>query len=122
MGFPHMFIVLVPMGLLAELVMTPPSTYHDIRRNTISWAVFNAGYGLHGAVLLWVFGSQYFSSFAGSMFSAEQLALMNIYYFQPLIVLGSMLLCVLGSVLGCFLGWRLLKRHFIKSGLVRGAR
>ena len=120
MGFPHMLIVVLPMGIIGELIMTPASSYNSIKRNTVAWMVFNVGYGLHGAILFWVFGSQYCSEHMSSMISAEQLALMNLYYFDPLIVLAIAALGAASGAVGCLLGWSMLKRHFIKSGLIQG--
>ncbi|NTW02462.1 MAG: MptD family putative ECF transporter S component [Oscillochloris sp.] len=121
MGFPHMFVILLPAALIGELLMPKAELYRSIQRNTLTWMVFTAIYSLHGAILLWVFGGQYFATNMSSMFTSEQLALMDIYYFNPLIVLGIMLISAGGAALGSWIGWNLLKRHFIKSGVVQAS-
>jgi putative ECF transporter S component (TIGR02185 family) len=119
MGFPHMFIVVLPLGILGELMMSKAEMYRSIKNNTLTWMVYNAIYSLHGAILLWIFGGQYFAENMSGMFSPEQLALMNDLYFNPLIVLAIMLIAAAGAALGCWIGWKILKKHFIKSGLVQ---
>ncbi len=122
MGFPHMLIVLLPLGIIGELIMTPASSYRSIKRNTVAWAVFNTGFVLHGAVILWIFGSRYLSEHMSSMFSAEQLALITLYYYDPLMILAVAALGAVCGALGCLLGWGMLKRHFIKSGLIQNPK
>jgi multidrug/hemolysin transport system ATP-binding protein/energy-coupling factor transport system substrate-specific component len=121
MGLPHLFIIMLPLGIIGELIMIPASSYQSIKRNTVAWSVFNAGNGLLGPILLWIFGGQYFSEHFSNMFSAEQLVLMNLYYFDPLILLAIAALGAGCGALGCLLGWSMLKRHFIKSGLIQGS-
>jgi len=119
MGFPHMFIVALPVGILGELLMPKAEMYRSIKSNTLTWMVYNAVYSLHGAILLWIFGRQYFAENMNGMFSPEQLALINDLYFNPLIVIAIMLIAAAGAALGSWIGWKILKKHFIKSGLVQ---
>jgi multidrug/hemolysin transport system ATP-binding protein/energy-coupling factor transport system substrate-specific component len=119
MGFPHMFIVMLPVGVLGEILMPRAEMYRSIKSNSLTWMVYNAVYSLHGAILIWVFGGQYFGENMSSMFTPEQLALMDVYYFNPLIVIAIMLISAAGAALGCWIGWKILKKHFIKSGLVQ---
>lgn len=119
MGFPHMFIILIPLGIISELIMIPAGTYRSIKRNTIAWSVFNAGYALHGVILLWIFGNQYFLKHMNNMFTGEQLALMNIYYYNPIIVVLIIATSVLLAAVGCWVGWRMLRKHFVKSGIIQ---
>ena len=121
MGFPHMFIVMLPVGLLAEWIMTPASSYRSIGRNTVAWAVFSGIFSLHGAILMWVFGGKYFTEQLSSMFSPEQFVLMDQYYYDPVMVLIIIALGAACGALGCLIGWGMLKRHFIKSGMVKAA-
>jgi multidrug/hemolysin transport system ATP-binding protein/energy-coupling factor transport system substrate-specific component len=117
MGWPSMFIIMLPAGLLGEWLLSPPEKYRNAWRVSLAWVVNNALYSLHGAILALVFGMQYMA--ASRQYSPEQLAVMEASYTNPLAV---MLLAALGAALGCWLGWKMLKKHFIKSGLVQANR
>ena len=119
MGWPTMFIIMLPAGLIGELLMSPPETYRSIRRNSLAWMVYTAIYSLHSAILVWVFGIQYISN--SGQYSPEQIAFISTHYFNPLTVLAIVVLSIAGAGLGCWLGWRILKKHFIKSGLVQAS-
>jgi energy-coupling factor transport system substrate-specific component len=119
MGWPSMFIVMLPAGLLGELLLSPPAMYRNVWRVSLAWVVYTAVYSLHGAILAWVFGMQYMAD--SSQYSPEHLALMEASYTNPLTVGAVMLLAALGAALGSWIGWKLLKKHFIKSGLVQAS-
>ncbi|NCC30415.1 MAG: Trep_Strep domain-containing protein [Chloroflexia bacterium] len=119
MGWPSMFIIMLPAGLLGELILSPPEHYRNPWRVSLAWVVHTAIYGLHGAVLVWLFGIQYISG--SGQYSAEQVAFMEAAYFNPLTVAGIMLLGAVFAALGCWVGAKLLRRHFIKSGLVQAS-
>lgn len=119
MGWPSMFIIMLPAGLLGELILSPPEQYRNTWRVTLAWVVNTAIYGLHGAVLVWLFGMQYISG--SGQYSAEQIALMEAAYFNPLTVAGIMLIGAAFAALGCWVGAKLLRKHFIKSGLVQAS-
>jgi energy-coupling factor transport system substrate-specific component len=117
MGWPLMFIIMLPAGLLGELLLSPPRMYRNVWRVSLAWIVNAAVYSLHGAILVWIFGIQYMT--ASNQYSPEQVSLMEASYFNPLIVIAIMLLAATGAALGSWIGWKLLKKHFIKSGLVQ---
>lgn len=119
MGWPTMFIIMLPAGIIGELLMSPPETYRSIWRNSLAWTVFTAIYALHGAILVWVFGIQYMA--ASGQYSPEQITFIEAAYFNPLIVGAVMVIGAIGAALGCWLGWKILKKHFIKSGLVQAS-
>jgi putative ECF transporter S component (TIGR02185 family) len=119
MGFPHMLLLLLPLGLVGEGILYPAENYRKVTRSSLAWIIYTSLFSLHGALLLWIFGSQLFGQSLSLRFSPEQLALMNIYYFNPLIVIGILLLSAVGAALGSGMGWKLLKKHFIKAGFVQ---
>lgn len=117
MGWPSMLIIMLPVGLLGELLLSPPENYRNRQRVSLVWIVNTAIYSMHGAILVWVFGIQYMT--ASGQYSPEQVAFMQAAYFNPLTVAAVMLLGAIGAALGCWLGWKILKKHFIKSGLIQ---
>lgn len=119
MGWPAMLIVMLLVGLLGELILSPPQQYRNIGRVTLAWAVTTAVYALHGAMLVWFFGIQYLAD--SGQYSAEQLAFAEAAYFNPLTVASVMLLGALGAGSGCWFGAKLLQKHFIKAGLVQAS-
>lgn len=119
MGWPSMFITMLPAGLLGELLLSPPEMYRNARRVSFAWIAYNAVYSLNGAILVWVFGMQYIAD--SGQHSPEQIAFISTHYFNPLTVLAIVVLSIAGAGLGCWLGWRILKKHFIKSGLVQAS-
>ncbi|NTW02463.1 MAG: MptD family putative ECF transporter S component [Oscillochloris sp.] len=117
MGWPSMFIIMLPAGLLGELILSSPELYRNTWRVSLAWVVNTAIYGLHGAILIWIFGIQYMAN--SGQYSAEQIAVMESTYLNPLTVGAVMLLGAALSSLGCWVGAKLLRKHFIKSGLVQ---
>jgi putative ECF transporter S component (TIGR02185 family) len=117
MGWPSMFIIMLPAGLLGEFLLSPPEKYRNVWRVSLAWVVNTAVYSLHGAILAWVFGMQYMAN--SGQYSPEHLSFMEAAYFNPLLVGAVMLTAAAGAALGCWLGWKILRKHFIKSGLLR---
>lgn len=117
MGWPSMFIIMLPAGLLGEFILSPPGMYRNTWRVSLAWTINTAVYGLHGAILIWIFGIQYMA--ASGQYSAEQIAVMESAYLNPLTVVTIMLLGAVCAALGCWFGARMLQKHFIKAGLVQ---
>jgi energy-coupling factor transport system substrate-specific component len=118
MGFPSVFIIMLPAGLAGELLLSPPEVYRNPLRVSLAWTISSAIYALHGPIILWIFGLQSAESMG---FSAEQIAFIQIHLFNPLSVGLIALFGAVGAGLGCWFGWGILKKHFIKSGLVQAS-
>lgn len=116
MGWPTMFLVMIPIAFVGEWILSRPEAYRAIRWNTFAFVVYNALYSLHGVFLLSIFGYQLF--FRSGQFSPEQLASLGIYYVSPVFILVIFLSGIAGASMGCWFGWRILQKHFIKSGLI----
>jgi putative ECF transporter S component (TIGR02185 family) len=116
MGFPSVFIIMLPAGLAGELLLFSAEQYRNPLRVSLAWVVASAIYSLHAPIIVWIFGLE---SVESVHYSAEQVAFVQFHYFNPLSVGLIMLFGALGAGIGCWLGWKILKKHFIKSGLVQ---
>jgi energy-coupling factor transport system substrate-specific component len=103
-------------GVLAEII-TGAGNYKSFKFTTIGYAVY--GFCFHwGSFLVVIFSRDYYYNYAlANGTSQQQLdALMPLMSWQ-LLLLGG-ILCVIFSVIGMFIGRALLKKHFVKAGMV----
>lgn len=119
MGFPQMALALIPAVLLAELCLSFGGYTKNFQTVALSWCIYSAIYGLHGAVMLWVFGGSYMTTTFADMFSTAQLTAMVDLYYSPWLVFAIITVTFVCAYIGCLVGWRLMKKHFIKAGFVQ---
>lgn len=119
MGFPQMALALVPAVLLAELCLSLGGYTKNFQTVALSWSIYSAIYGLHGAVMLWVFGKSYMETTFVDMFSPAQLTAMINFYYSPWLIFAIIAVTFICGYVGCLVGWRLMKKHFIKAGFVQ---
>ena len=119
MGWPQMLITMVPAGIIAELILSYKNGYHSLFPATIAWSIYSAIYSIHGAVILWVFGRAHMEDYFRSSFTGERMDIMSNLYYDPVWGIVMMVLGFIFGALGCLFGYKLLKKHFIKSGAIK---
>ncbi|AMP19885.1 hypothetical protein AZF37_00665 [endosymbiont 'TC1' of Trimyema compressum] len=119
MGTPQMLITMIPAGIIGELILSYSNGYYSIGKATLAWAIFSGIYGLHGAVMLWVFGRAYMEENFSTSFSPEAMAIIASLYYNPMWIIVIVVLGVVFGALGCLFGYKLLKKRFIKSGAIK---
>lgn len=118
-GFPSMIIIALPLGIICELIMFKEGSYRNLKMNVLVWSLYGGIYSLHGVILLWVMGKHTFKEVFSNMFTDSHFELISRYYYNPYILLIIFALGAIGALLGSFISWKLLKKHFIKAGVVR---
>ncbi|MDR2417562.1 MAG: MptD family putative ECF transporter S component [Treponema sp.] len=103
-------------GALAELI-TSAGHYKSFKFTMIGYAVY--GFCFHwGAFLMVILARDYYYDYALTNGTPQQHldALMPLMSWQ--LLLGAGVFAVVGAVLGMLLGRRLLKKHFVKAGML----
>ncbi len=115
MGAVYILPYMLIAGILCEAVMWKKGSYRSFWHNAASYSVYSVLY--LGAMYfpICVFGKEYFVQFGLTQEGTEILAK---YVLTPSWAAISILITVLMALAGCLIGRRLLKKHFIKSGLV----
>jgi energy-coupling factor transport system substrate-specific component len=103
-------------GALAEII-TGAGNYKSFKFTAIGYAVY--GFCFHwGSFLVVIFSRDYYYNFAlANGTSRQQLDMLMPLMSWQLLLLGG-ILCVIFSVIGMFIGRALLKKHFVKAGMV----
>ncbi|MGC4020364.1 MAG: MptD family putative ECF transporter S component [Muricomes sp.] len=118
MAMGHMWTILascVLCGILAEAI-TGVGKFKSFRWNTIGYCVFSLN--MIGAFIpIWVMREFFFADTLSRGMSAEFVDTLR--RMTPLWVLFAMAaMMVIAAVLGAFIGKGLLKKHFVKAGIV----
>jgi energy-coupling factor transport system substrate-specific component len=102
-------------GVLAEII-TSAGKYKSFKLTTIGYAVYC--FCFHwGSFLLIIIARDYYYDFALANGTTEQqLALLPLMSWQLLLAAG--VLAIIGAVLGMLLGRVMLRKHFVKAGMV----
>lgn len=102
-------------ALIAELILRS-GQYQSANRAILAFAI--ACVGANANTIYWVTGSaQFLERTAASMGTDYMTAVVN-YFSYPWVLPGVMLSAFAGGLLGGLLGKSVLKKHFIKSGLI----
>ncbi len=118
MGYPVMLIVIVPLGLICEAIMWKKDSYRSLKKNTMVWSVYGIIYALHGIILLQILGVD---SFRGLFMENTKSGVIDFViqiYTTAKGVVSVGALGGVGGLLGSIFSWLLLKKHFIKAGVV----
>ncbi len=108
-------ITCIVFGLLAELILK----FGDYKKKSTQIGAFILfSYGFIGDFLpVWLTTNSYMQSMRDSGFSDEYLEKLTLMTSTPAIVI-VLLSVLVGSLVGGFLGTNLMKKHFIKAGIV----
>ena len=113
------YIILLPFmliaGIICELIMWKQGSYRSFWRNTVTYSIYSA-LSLVGSYLpIYLYGNEYFAQ-AG--FTGELAEVYSKYAMSPAWVSVAVIATMILAVIGCFIGRKLLKKHFIKSGII----
>ncbi len=118
MGFQIMLIVIVPLGLICEAIMWKKDSYRNLKKNTLTWTIYGIVYALHGFIFLAVIGLDAFKGTLIEMASGDMIDFIISTYSSARGVITIGVLGGIGGFLGSILSWAILKKHFIKAGVV----
>ncbi|MCQ2009635.1 MAG: MptD family putative ECF transporter S component [Sporolactobacillus sp.] len=114
-GTPYLAAWFVLSAILGELAMTGHDAYKNFIRITISWIICSLFRATNGMIDIWFFSKQYLAS-GVSKAHFNQVA--HYYYSVPWVIF-ILLLTAIGALLGGLVSAKLMKKHFVKSGLLR---
>ena len=102
-------------GIVCERIMWKQGSYRNFWRNTITYGIYSA-LSLVGSYLpIYLYGNEYFAQ-AG--FTGELAEIYSKYAMSPAWVSVAVIATMILAVIGCFIGRNLLRKHFIKSGII----
>ncbi|MCQ2010478.1 MAG: MptD family putative ECF transporter S component [Sporolactobacillus sp.] len=117
-GLPHMVIFYALVGLIGEVMMMPRGNgYHNVFRAGLACSVFLSVKALHPAAILWIIGNYNPQGVHG--YTAAQITKMMDIYFNPITVALIFVLTFAGSAVGSWAGAKILRKHFVKSGILQ---
>ncbi|MDR1422896.1 MAG: MptD family putative ECF transporter S component [Coriobacteriales bacterium] len=103
-------------GVLAEII-AGIGNYRSFKLTVLSYAVFGLCFDLGGFLVILLAGDYYYkNSIALGADTAYMDALMN-FMSGPVLAVACVL-TVIGAVVGMLLGKAMLKKHFVKAGIV----
>lgn len=118
LGTVHMLPYAIITGIICEAVMWKRGSYRNFWHNTAGYTVFSVLFYVSSSyVPVYIFGSEYYVEHMVSN-NAEAANIQAQFAFQPIWVAVAVVTAVAAALIGCLIGRRLLKKHFIKAGLI----
>jgi len=117
MGVPFMLAFLAVAGFLGELALLGGGVraYRSFIRQSIAFGVYGMMFGLGSFAMVYIYGGAALQD----MFAPQTLEAIIGFSQSPLWMIGSALFTFVLTLLGCLLGKSLLRKHFVKSGMIR---
>jgi energy-coupling factor transport system substrate-specific component len=116
MGYVTVFPIAILSGLLCEAVMWKQGSYRSFRHNLVSFSIFSSLFYVGGTFIpIYILGPEYYMSLP----SNSSYFLIEIQYAtSPLLATFTVVVTVVMAIVGCFIGRQLLRKHFMKAGLI----
>lgn len=118
MGYGFMLPYLFVAGAICEAVMWPVGAYRRFWRSVVGFSAYSLFYMAGGYLPIYFWGQDYF---AQSGFTQDVADIYNYFALTAGWVAVAATFTVAMAILGCLFGRRLLRRHFVKSGLISEA-
>lgn len=115
MGAPFVLPFTILGGTLGEFILSKFGGYRNLKAQTIAYTVYNLIYGFCNYIIL-AFSAEYYFSTMQIEGALKETYLK--YMTSPFWILVAVLMLIISITFGCWFGYNLLKKHFIKSGLV----
>lgn len=115
MGYVYMLPYMLVAGIICELIMRKPNSYRSFKKNAIAYSIYSVLYCFAGFLPIYLIGDAFFEN------SGYSQKIIDIYlrytYSAPWTV--SILIITTGmAAIGCWIGNKMLKKHFVKSGII----
>lgn len=108
-------VAIISATLLGEFIVW--GSYKDFHRVTISYAVLICGYALGSFAPIVFFTESWRTASVASGYNASYVNAFTEILNGP-ILLGVLAVSVVGALLGAILGKKILKKHFVKAGVI----
>ena len=113
MGFAYMIPYMLVAGVICEAIMWKQNSYRNILKNIIGYSVFSVLFIFAALLPIYLFGAEYMIEYGEEMMLMyERIA------YSPLWTTVTLLTGAVMAAIGCLLGQIILKKHFIKSGII----
>lgn len=108
-------VAIISATLLGELIVW--GAYKDLHRVTISYVVLICGYALGSFAPIVFFTESWRTASVANGYNASYVNAFTEILNGP-ILLGVLAVSALGALLGAILGKKMLKKHFVKAGVI----
>ena len=119
LGYAFLIPYFLVVALLAELAMIGNDAYRSPMRNAIGWAIYTAGMFVGSAVPLWWAWESYRKMALNSGFTDATLDMQKAMVTTPELMAVGVVVSATCAIAGVAFGQRLLKRHFVKAGVLK---
>lgn len=115
MGAPFVLPFVLAGGILGELILAKRAAYRNLKSQMLAYTLYNLIYGFCNYVIMAISADYYFSTMQidGPLREAYIK-----YMTTPFWVVVAVVCLIISIQLGCVFGYRLLKKHFVKSGYI----
>ncbi len=117
MGYFYILPIGIITGILCEIILRKREYYRSFWHNAASYSVFSVLMFVSTTYIpIYVFGPEYYLQISSNNVES---ALIQIQFAQsPLWVIAAVVVTVVASIIGSLIGRKLLRKHFIKAGLI----
>jgi energy-coupling factor transport system substrate-specific component len=117
MGYVYLLPFGIVTGLLCEAVMWKRGAYRNFWYTVAGFSVFTGMVYVIGSFLpLYIFGTEYYLAMQSRI--SSDAAMYVQYALSPLWVTFAIALTVIMGFVGCLIGRQMLRKHFMKAGLI----
>ena len=118
MGAQTLLITVIVFGLIAEAIANSGS-YRDFKRIAIAYVVLMLGYYAGDTAPIYVFTDWYIQQATGGAAGVDMTYLNELIgTAKSWLGIASVIACVVGAAAGVVVGRKILRKHFVKAGLV----
>ncbi|HHV13068.1 MAG TPA: MptD family putative ECF transporter S component [Clostridiales bacterium] len=115
MGAPFVLPFVLVGGLLGEIVLAKSGKYRSFKSQAVAYIIYNLIYGFCNYIVMAISAEYYLSTM--QVEGALRDAYIK-YMTTPVWIVVAIVAVVGGIYLGCLFGYKLLKKHFVKSGFI----
>ena len=117
MGYFYILPIAIIAGILCELVLRKREYYRSFWHNAASYSIFSVMMFVATTYIpIYVLGSEYYLQVQSNNIES---ALIQIEFAQsPVWVIAAVVVTVAAAIIGSLIGRKLLRKHFIKAGLI----
>ncbi|MCW4018163.1 MAG: MptD family putative ECF transporter S component [Candidatus Bathyarchaeota archaeon] len=117
MGYVYMLPFGIVTGLLCEAVLWKRGAYRNFWYNVAGFSVFSIlGYVVCSVLPIYIFGTEYYLEMQSGINPAAAVYIQ--YALSPLWMAVAVITTFVMAFIGCLIGQRMLRKHFMKAGLI----
>ncbi|MBL1230614.1 MptD family putative ECF transporter S component [Enterococcus sp. BWB1-3] len=102
-------------ALIGEFILAKTKGYRKLTAQTAAFTIYNLFYGFSNYIILAISADYYFSTM---QIEGILLEAYTKYMITPFWIFISIMALIMAISLGCLFGYHLLRKHFIKAGII----